>query len=103
MPLKDLTRINERLDLVEFFILEGELRNKVVHHIRQCGDIERLVSKIPPKKINPREVLHLARGLQHISEIKLLCENSQNHFLKRLADSLNPCHYISEKIMAEIG
>jgi len=102
MPLKDLTRINERLDLVEFFILDGDLRNKITHLIKQCGDIERLVSKIPPKKISPREIMHLARGLQHIAEIKLLCENSANHYLKRLADSLNPCHYICEKIMNEL-
>jgi DNA mismatch repair protein MutS len=102
MPLKDITRINERLDLVELLIKEVDLRNKISQHIRQCGDIERLVSKIPNKKINPREVLHLARGLQHITEIKLLCENNSNHYLNRLADSLNPCHYIREKILTEL-
>ena len=37
-------------------------------HIKQCGDIERLVSKIPLKKINPREVLQIARGLQQVAD-----------------------------------
>ncbi|MFI5152799.1 MAG: DNA mismatch repair protein MutS [Chitinophagales bacterium] len=102
MPLKDMVRINDRLSLVEYFIREWDIRNKIIHHIKSCGDIERLVSKIPSKKINPREVLHLARGLHHIQEIKHLCENSPDNFLKRLADSLNPSHYIAAKILKEL-
>lgn len=102
LPLKDLNRINERLDLVEFFIKDVDLRTKLVHHIKQCGDIERLVSKIPLKKINPREVLQIARGLRHIEEIKQICLQTLSDYLKRLADSLNACHYIEEKITKEI-
>jgi DNA mismatch repair protein MutS len=102
LPLKDINRINERLDLVEFFIKEVDLRTKLVQHIKQCGDIERLVSKVPLKKINPREVLQIARGLRHIEEIKQICGDAQNDYLKRLADSLNGCRYIEEKITKEI-
>jgi DNA mismatch repair protein MutS len=102
LPLKDINRINERLHLVEFFIKEVDLRAKLVQHIKQCGDIERLVSKIPLKKINPREILQIARGLRHIEEIKQICGNSENEYLKRLADSLNGCHYIEQKITKEI-
>jgi DNA mismatch repair protein MutS len=103
MPLKDLRRINERLELVEFFIKEVDIRNKIAQHIKQCGDIERLVSKIPIKKINPREVMQVARGLHHIHEIKMICASAGNEYLKRLADSLNPCQYIVEKINREIA
>ena len=102
MPLKDIRKINERLDLVEFLIKDVERRNKIVQHIKQCGDIERLVSKVPVKKINPREVMQVARGLQHIAQIKLLCADAENDYLKRLAAALNPCHYISDKIHREI-
>jgi DNA mismatch repair protein MutS len=101
-PLKDIQKINERLDTVEFFIKETDLRNKISQHIRQCGDIERLVSKIPLKKINPREVLQLARGLKQVEIIKQLCLASSNEYLKRLGDALNPCPYIAEKIFKEI-
>ncbi len=102
LPLKDTGRINERLNLVEYFIKETDLRLAVVQHIRQCGDVERLVSKIPLKKINPREIKHIARGLQHIQEIKNICANGSNDYLKRLADALNPCQYIADKINKEI-
>lgn len=102
LPLKDTGRINERLNLVEYFIKETDLRLAIVQHIKQCGDVERLVSKIPLKKINPREIKHIARGLQHIQEIKNICATGSNDYLKRLADALNPCQYIADKINKEI-
>lgn len=102
MPLRDVTKINERLNLVEFFIKEVDLRKQLHHLIKQCGDIERLVSRIPMKKINPREVMHLAKGLQHTEQIKQLCHAASNDYLKRLGDALNSCHYILEKILNDI-
>ena len=111
-PLKDPQKINERLDLVAHFIREVDQRNKLGLLIKQCGDIERLVSKIPLKKINPREVLHLSKGLTHIESIKKICESLakdaepadslSSQYLRRLADTLNPCPYIATKIAAEI-
>ncbi|MDQ6815120.1 MAG: DNA mismatch repair protein MutS [Bacteroidota bacterium] len=102
LPYKDLGKINERLDLVEFLIKDVELRTILTQHIRQAGDIERLVSKIPLKKINPREVLQIARGLQHVDVIRKECLPAANGYLKRLADALNPCQYILEKIFKDI-
>jgi DNA mismatch repair protein MutS len=103
MPLKDVKKINERLDAVEYLIKDVELRTKLIPLIKQCGDVERLVSKIPLKKINPREVMHLAKGLQHTEQIKQMCSASSNDYLKRLSDALNPCQYILEKILKEIS
>jgi DNA mismatch repair protein MutS len=101
-PLKDITKINERLDTVEHFILNTDLRDKIMLASRQCGDMERLVSKITLKKINPRELLQLARALRQVDVIKQICNNSQNSYLKRLGDALNPCVYIAEKIAIQI-
>ena len=103
MPLNDVSRINERLEAVEYLISDVELRNKIIQHIKQSGDIERLSAKVPLKKINPREVLQVARGLQQALHIKEICASSKNEYLKRLADSLNPCQYILDKIIREIN
>ncbi len=103
LPLKDISKINERLDLVTYFITETDLRNKIVQHIKQCGDIERLVSKIPLKKINPREVMQVARGLQQVTAVKEICAGASNAYLRKLADALNPCQYIIDKICGEIS
>ena len=103
LPLKDLHKIQERLDLTEFFIKSTDLRHKVAQHIKQCGDVERLASKIALKKISPREVLQIAKGLQHIESLRELIAHTDNEYLKRITDALNPCHYIKEKIFKELN
>ena len=103
LPLNNILKISERLDTVEFLIKEADTRNKIAHHVKQAGDVERLVSKVPLKKVNPREVLQIARGLLQTDAIKNICAASQNNYLKRLGDSLNPCKLILEKIVREIN
>lgn len=102
-PLRNITKINERLDAVSFLIIQTDLRKQFSHAIRLCGDMERLVSKLPMKKINPREVMQLAKGLQQIELIKKLCESAGNPYIQRLADTLNGCYLIVEKILKEIS
>jgi len=102
LPLTEIPKIEERLNLVEYFIKSPEEKNKISQNIKQAGDIERLVSKIPLKKINPREVLHIGKGLKLVAQVKNWCEASTNEYLKRLGDSLNPCKYIADKIFKEI-
>jgi DNA mismatch repair protein MutS len=103
MPLKDRKRIDERLDTVEFFIKDPDLRSALAQHIHQCGDIERLVSKIPNRKIGPREVLQLAHGLDHITRIKELAVSFPEGWLHTAAGQLNPCPEIHERILAAIA
>ena len=103
LPLNDLSKIRERLDTVEFFIKETDIRNKITQHIKQAGDVERLVSKVPLKKVNPREVLQIAKGLQQVAAVKTICSTLTNTYLQRLGDSLNPCKYIVDKIVRQIS
>ncbi|HEY4208988.1 MAG TPA: DNA mismatch repair protein MutS [Puia sp.] len=102
MPLKDIQRIQRRLDAVEFFIKDPDLRGSLSRHIHACGDIERLVSKVPVKKINARELLVLAKGLQHISEIKEAVSAIEDDHVRRQAAQLNTCLAIMERIFATI-
>ena len=103
MPLNNLTGINERLNAVEYFIKETDVRLQITKHIKLAGDVERLAAKVPLKKINPREVVQVARGLMQTEEIKKICDLSSNEYLKRLGDSLNSCRYILHKILKEIN
>lgn len=102
MPLRQKHSIDERLDLVDFLIRDTDLREAIVKNIKACGDIERLAAKIPLKKINPREILQLARGLYHVGKIKEICSGIKNEYLLRLVDGLNNCNFIYQKIITEI-
>ena len=50
-PLQDIRKIDERFNTTEYFILEQDLKNTLTHLIKQIGDIERIVAKIPLRKI----------------------------------------------------
>ncbi len=102
MPQKNIKHINERLDVVESFIKNTDTRTHLCQYIKQAGDVERLAAKVPLKKITPRELLQVAKGLQQTALIKNICVAEENAYLKRLGDSLNPCSFILEKILKQL-
>ncbi|MFD1628271.1 DNA mismatch repair protein MutS [Pseudopedobacter beijingensis] len=102
MPLKNRKPIEERLDVVSFFFKQDELRGDLEQYIRQIGDLERLVSKIGLQKANPREISQLKKALVAIEKIKSLCEKVNQDSVKRIAEQINPCLSIREKIDREL-
>ena len=91
MPLKEKKPIEARLNVVDFLIKEEEIRESLLHEIKQIGDLERLISKIGLLKANPREVCQLKRALFATESIKKLCEATDNLALKTIGEQLNPC------------
>ena len=101
-PLKDVKPIEERLSVVEYFFRDTELKHMLEQQIALIGDLERIISKVAVGRINPREVVQLKVALQAIEPIKSACAEVENVTLKKIADQLNPCKVISEKIEAEL-
>lgn len=102
LPLKDQHKIEERLNLVAYFIKETGDRTELIQQMKATGDLERLAAKIPLKKVTPRDLLQIARGLQLIEQIRTKNLQASNSYLKRLADSLNACGIIRDKIIAQL-
>ena len=98
LPLKEMHQINERLDAVEYMIKDNDVHQIITHHIKQIGDLERLISKVPMGKINPREVTQLKRALQALQPIKETCLASNNNGLKKIGEQIQLCQLIKEKI-----
>lgn len=101
-PLKQKAAIEERLNAVEYSIVQTALRQALSQAIKACGDIERLVSKIALKKIGPREVVQLARGLEQTAIVKQALTDCANPYLHKLAEQLNPCESMQTRINKEI-
>jgi len=101
-PLKDIDAINHRLNSTEYFFNNPEKANELSILIKQVGDLERLVSKVAVAKVNPREVVQLKISLSVINPIKEICFNSNENNLKNIAEQLNPCLSLLEKISKEI-
>jgi DNA mismatch repair protein MutS len=102
-PLYDIQRINARLDLVTYVLQEQELFDTVGTLIRQTGDVERLVGKIPLRKANPREVLQLARGIQFMQQLRDTCIATGHEALGLMVNPMQPLADIRQRIMNTIS
>lgn len=102
LPLKEINPINERLNVVGYFLSFPEEKEVLEDHIRQIGDLERLISKVAVGRINPREMVQMKTALQSIIPIKEICAKANNETLRRFSEQLNPCELIREKIQREI-
>ncbi|MCH7397269.1 DNA mismatch repair protein MutS [Belliella sp. DSM 107340] len=102
LPLKEKEPIEERLKVVEHFFTERELSDETLTHLKQIGDLERLISKVAVGRINPREMNQLKKALKNTLPIKELLKKSSNNSLKKLADQVNPCEFLLEKIEREL-
>jgi len=103
LPLKEKKPIEERLEVVEFFIKNNDIAEKIHQNIRIIGDLERLISKVAVGRINPREMVQITKALRSVEIIKEECGNSNNESLKIIADQLNICLLIRERIEKEIN
>ena len=102
MPLKEKNPINDRLQIVEAFFEDDELREKLEALLKFIADLERLISKVAVGRINPREMILLKKSLRQIMPIKELMMNSQVSQLHKLADQINPCEFLLTKIESEL-
>ncbi|OFY82626.1 MAG: DNA mismatch repair protein MutS [Bacteroidetes bacterium RIFCSPLOWO2_12_FULL_35_15] len=102
LPLKDKAPIEERLDIVDYFLSNPEIAEHILKNIELIGDLERITSKVATARISPKEMVQLKRALTAIEPIKDACENSKNRSLQKIAEQLNPCRKVIERIEKEI-
>jgi DNA mismatch repair protein MutS len=102
LPLKSIPDIESRHLVVQYFLDEKALREEVIGYIRSMGDLERLISKVPLGKINPREVVQLRRALESIGPLKQVLLGTSQPQLAQLADGLNECVHLQQMIRDQI-
>ena len=101
-PLKDVKPIQERLDVVEYFFREPQLKEVFDTQLEQIGDLERIISKVAVGRVSPREVVQLKVALRAVEVIKHVCEESHEPTLCRIGEQLNACALIRDRIDKEI-
>ena len=103
LPLKNIQPINERLDIVQHLVEKSTFREEITGLIRQIGDLERLTSKVAVNRLNPREAVQLKRALKAIDPLKSLCSKSGCVPLMQLAEQLNPCKILADRIEHDLN
>ncbi len=102
LPLKDLTQIQERHELVAFLIDNETFFETVTYQLKQISDIERLISKVATGKVSPREVILLKNSLKAILPIKTSAEKSTNKTVKQIGKKLHDCEILIAKIIETV-
>lgn len=87
-PLLNIEKINSRLEIVDEFYQNDDLRQNISKLLEGMSDLERLVSKISFGKANPRDYVNLKNSLIIVNELKQFQEFIKNKYLSSLLNSL---------------
>ncbi len=99
LPLKELTPIQERLDTVQLLVNNPDFANELNEELKPIGDLERLISKVAARRVNPREMVQLKRSLERLTPIQDALKKQGQHVLLKLAEQINPCEYLAGRIL----
>lgn len=104
LPLKEPKPIQERLDTVELLVKERDLLESLEGVLKPVGDLERLISKVAVRRINPREMIQLKRALLQIEPLKQILKKASKDapIFSKYIDQLTDCSFMIEKITKEL-
>lgn len=118
LPLKEKTAIEERLETVALLTRQKRSLENLIQLLKPIGDLERLISKVAARRINPREMVQLKKALKQIDPIREQLQKMLNWeekgaekeeqltpekaALNRFIDQLNPCESLLNRIEKEL-
>ncbi len=105
-PLIDKKAIEERLDAVEKFCSQSEIRDQLREKLKHIPDIERLLSRLSVNIGNARDLVNLKHALKAILHTKILIQSLNSILIKKqllsIADELEKIiSYIDQIIVEE--
>lgn len=98
LPLKNRADVEARHDIVDYFLIHTDLDRELTDQLKQMGDLERLIAKVPMGKINPREIVQLKRALSVLVPIREALAATGNKDLMKIAEGIEPCPDLKQKI-----
>ncbi|MDI6640691.1 MAG: DNA mismatch repair protein MutS [Elusimicrobiota bacterium] len=84
-PLTNIEKINQRQEVVEYFINEGILRRKIAELLKSISDIERILSRIASNLATPRDLIALKESFITVTKIRSTIESTET--LENFIDS----------------
>ena len=103
LPLIDLENIEKRHEAVGYFVNHRDERTRIQDQLRRMGDLERLIAKVAAGKVCPREVVQLKNALEAIIPIKGLIEKSAVAAVREIADNLDTCDNLKNRIKSVLS
>lgn len=98
-PLRDITTINRRLDMVEFFLNRHELRSDIRQLLKETSDVGRAVSRLCVGRGGPRDLINIKNTLGIIPKLR----NLLNSRAKDNTALVSEIPVALQKVMGELG
>jgi DNA mismatch repair protein MutS len=89
-PLLDVAEIRARLDAVEEFFNDAELRLRLRDTLRDILDLERLLGRITARTGNARDVKALGQSLEQMPRVLATIQGCRSELLASLRHGLDP-------------
>lgn len=102
LPLKNPQEIEQRHDVVSYLLDHPDFQQELDKWLHQIGDLERVISKVPLGKINPREIKQLGKALDAAESVKHLLSQNPQSYLEKIGEGINPCHTLKDRIDKEL-
>ncbi len=89
-PLLEIQSINQRLDLVDYFFKNGEVRATLAEILSGFNDLERIISRVISGHAMPGELVALRWDLELIPDL-LNILSIKNEPLSQITNRIDPC------------
>ena len=99
MPVLDRKELDNRYDIVQFFVDNPDTLVQVQEELGKLGDLDRILGRVANGKALPREVLQLSRGLAQLGPLRENCAGQGCDALDKLMRGLVGCEKIYKEIV----
>lgn len=97
-PLIDKETILQRYDAIDELNQDVITREELREYLNPVYDLERLLSKISYKTVNPRDMIALESSLSMLPHIRLLCSNFKSDLFQDFTQNLDPLEDVYQLI-----
>ena len=102
LPLRDPGKIIGRHEIVSSLVKEETMLTDLESHLKKIGDLERLISKVATRRINPRELAQLRKSMLIVPSVAEILASQGDPQLKEIAIALDPCTDLVELLEGEL-
>ena len=89
-PLIDKKMINDRLDAVEALVKHSVVRAEMQEYLDAVYDLERLMTRVSYRSVNPRDLIAFKQSLQMLPHIRELLKDLPKAQFQKLYEELDP-------------
>jgi len=95
-PSISISEIQNKNNLVEFFVNNDEIRRILIDELKNIGDLERLIGKYTNRRFNYTDLFNLKEKINYSRRISSLLSNSKNIKISKMGNNIDPLNEVME-------